>query len=151
MNDMKMRQVLYAWIAVCMIFQTACASDVITHDSKQLPAEARRFLEMHFADVQVSHIKIESELFRTVEYEVLLTNRTEISFDRDGRWLEIDCDEMPVPAALVPGYVVAYLENIFPDTFVVKMERKHREMEVDLSNDWSVTFNEAGEAIAVDD
>lgn len=145
-----MRKLLYLFILVITVSQSACAGDVITHDTKKLPAAARKFISSYFPNTHVSHIKIESELFRTVKYEVLLTDRTEIDFDHEGHWLEVDCNDASVPLELIPDYVSSYLKNTFPDTFVVKIERKHREMEIDLSNDWSITFNATGEVIEVD-
>lgn len=145
-----MRKLLYLFILVIAVSQSACAGDVITHDAKKLPAAARKFISSYFPNTHVSHIKIESELFRTVKYEVLLTDRTEIDFDHEGYWLEVDCNDTSVPVELIPDYVSRYLKNTFPDAYVVKIERKHREMEVDLNNDWSITFSAAGEVIEVD-
>lgn len=146
-----MKNVLSALLLTFLVFQTACAGDVITHDTKKLPAAARTFISTYFTKAQVSHIKIESELFQTKKYEVLLTDRTEIDFDRKGEWLEVDCDEAPVPMGIIPAYVTEYLKSHYPDAYVVKIERKRREVEVDLSNDWSLTFNAKGELIKVDD
>lgn len=146
-----MRKLLYLLIVMFAVFQSACAGDVITHDTKKLPEAARSFISTYFPQAHVSHIKMESELFRTVKYEVLLTDRTEIDFNHEGQWLEVDCDDAPVPVGLIPIYVTRYLENIFPGTYVVKIERKRRETEVDLNNGWSITFNAAGEVIEIDD
>lgn len=146
-----MKKILSALLVMFLGLQSACAGDVITHDTKKLPAAARTFISTYFARAQVSHIKIESELFQTKKYEVLLTDRTEIEFDRHGEWLEVDCDEKPVPIGLVPTYVTAYLKENFPDAYVIKIERERREIEVDLSNDWSLTFNTKGELIEIDD
>ena len=148
---MYMKNVLSAMLLAFLVFQSACAGDVITHDTKKLPAAARTFISTYFTKAQVSHIKIESELFQTKKYEVLLTDRTEIDFDRDGEWLEVDCDEAPVPLGVIPSYVSEYLKAHYPDAYVTKIERKRREVEVDLSNDWSLTFNTKGELIGIDD
>lgn len=146
-----MRNLLSALLLIFFVSQSACAGDVITHDTKKLPVAARTFISTYFAKTQVSHIKIESELFQTKKYEVLLTDRTEIDFDRNGEWLEVDCDKASVPLGIVPVYVAEYLRVNFPDTYVTKIERKRRGVEVDLSNDWSITFNEKGEVIEIDD
>ena len=148
---MYMKNVLSVLLLTFLIFQTACAGDVITHDTKKLPEAARTFISTYFPKAQVSHIKIESELFQTKKYEVLLTDRTEIDFNRDGKWMEVDCDDAPVPQGLIPAYVTAYLKENFPDAYVTKIEWERREVEVDLSNDWSLTFNTKGELMDIDD
>ena len=82
---------------------------------------------------------------------MLLTDRTEIDFNGDGEWLEIDCDNAAVPQEVIPSYVVEYVKTNYPGAFVTKIERKRREVEVDLNNDWSLTFNQKGEIIDIDD
>lgn len=147
-----MKKILSIALMMFVIFQSACAGDVITHDTKRLPEAARKFISTYFVRAQVSHIKIESELFQTQKYEVLLTDRTEIDFDRHGEWLEVDCDKSPVPIGLIPPYVTRYVKEHFPGTHVVKIERKRRgEVEIDLDNDWTISFNARGEVIEVDD
>ena len=110
-----MKKILSITLMMFVIFQSACAGDVITHDTKRLPEAARKFISTYFTKAQVSHIKIESELFQTQKYEVLLTDRTEIDFDRHGEWLEVDCDKSPVPVGLIPPYVSRYMKENFPD------------------------------------
>ena len=147
-----MKKILSITLLMLIILQSACAGDVITHDTKRLPEAARKFISTYFVRAQVSHIKIESELFQTKKYEVLLTDRTEIDFDRRGEWLEVDCDKSPVPVGLIPPYVSRYIKENFPDAYVVKIERKRQgEVEIDLNNDWTVTFNAKGEVTDVDE
>lgn len=151
-NYPKMKKILSMTLLTIVILQSACAGDVITHDTKRLPEAARKFISTYFTKAQVSHIKIESELFQTQKYEVLLTDRTEIDFNRHGEWLEVDCDKSPVPVGLIPPYVAWYMQENFPGAYVVKIERKRRGgVEIDLNNDWTITFNARGEVIEVDD
>lgn len=127
------------------------AGDVITHDVKRLPRAARTFIATYFVGVSISHIKIESELFQTRKYEVLLTDRTEIDFDKQGEWLKVDCDEGSVPAGLVPPPVSAYLNKHFPNVIIREIERKRRTVEVELSNDLALTFDLNGVLLETDD
>lgn len=131
--------------------QPLWADGIVTFDSKQLPSEALAFIKRHFPQAEISHIKIEKEFLRVDKYEVLLTDRTEVEFDRDGQWMEVECDRMPVPAALVPAYVAEYVEKNFPGALIVKLERERKELEVDLDNDLSLTFNRKGKLIDIDD
>ena len=139
-----MKKILSVLLLMVMFVPYTLAGDIITHDAKKLPAAARTF-------ISTSHIKIESELFQTKKYEVLLTDRTEIDFNGDGEWLEIDCDNAAVPQEVIPSYVAEYVKTNYPGAFVTKIERKRREVEVDLNNDWSLTFNQKGEIIDIDD
>ena len=85
-----MKKVLSILVLALVAVQFAFAGDVITQDAKQLPLTARNFINQYFSKPHISHIKIESEILQTKKYEVLLTDRTEIDFDKKGNWLEVD-------------------------------------------------------------
>lgn len=138
---------LLAFAAIQFVF----AGDVITKDAKRLPAEARNFISRYFSKSPISHIKIESEILQGKTYEVLLTDRTVIEFDKKGKWVEVDCKRNPVPAVLVPVFAREYVKANFPNTVINKVERKHGGIEVELSNDYSLKFNKKGELVDIDD
>ena len=130
--------------------QLSRAGDVITQDAMHLPLTARNFINRHFEKPKISYIKIEKDWFKAKKYEVLLTDRTEIEFDSRGNWLEVYCKRKAVPATLVPGYVQAYLDEFFPEAFITQIERD-KGIEVELSNDYSLKFNQKGELVDIDD
>lgn len=147
-----MRKVLFVWALLSFtIIGFAYADGIVTYDTKRLPAEARTFINQHFSSAQISYIKIEKEFWGIKKYEVLLTDRTEVEFTDDGNWTEIECDEMPVPDALIPKYILEYMKNHFPDNHIIKIERKSKETEIELDNEISLTFNKKGELIDFDD
>lgn len=146
-----MKKVFAILVLALAVVQFASAGDVITQDAKQLPLTARNFINQYFSKPHISHIKIESELLQTKKYEVLLTDRTEIDFDRKGNWMEVDCKKAAVPAALVPAAVKEYVEANFPGEVINKIERERSGVEVELSNDFSLKFNKNGKLIEIDD
>ena len=118
--------------------------------AEKLPEATRTFISQYFSGLDiVTAYKDRDD--GVISYDVRLSDGTEIDFDRDGEWLEVDCDEAPVPLGVIPSYVSEYLKAHYPDAYVTKIERKRREVEVDLSNDWSLTFNTKGELIGIDD
>ena len=125
-------------ILLLTLAQPVLADGIVTFDSKQLPPEALAFIKRYFPEAQISHIKIEKEFLRVEKYEV-------------GVWTEVECDHVQVPLGLLPAYVSEYVEKHFPGAFVVKLERKRKELEVDLDNDLSLTFNHKGDLIDIDD
>ncbi|MDR0894581.1 MAG: PepSY-like domain-containing protein [Prevotellaceae bacterium] len=146
----KFLALLFVAFVAIPSFSFAQMGDVITQDINQLPAAARSFIGKYFADVKVSYIKIDKELLST-DYEVLLTDRTEISFDGKGEWTEVDCKRIAVPAVLVPDYIVAYVKSSFPDQIITKIERNRWGTEVELLNDISFRFNKSGRMVEADD
>ena len=148
-----MRKSVFLFVIFCALSFAGYAGDVVTSDAKRLPDVSRAFINRYFPAVQISHIKIEKDFLRVGKYEVLLTDRTELEFDGNGDWIEVECDRISVPSALIPDYVIAYLEKQFPNVIVVKLERKQKkkELEVELDNNLSLTFNAKGQLIDIDD
>ena len=127
-----MKKVLSILVLALVAVQFAFAGDVITQDTKQLPLTARNFINQYFSKPHISHIKIESEILQTKKYEVLLTDRTEIDFDKKGNWLEVDCKKSAVPEALIPVPVKEYVKANFPREIITKIERGRTGVEIEL-------------------
>lgn len=144
-----MKKILSILVLAMVAVQFAFAGDVVTHDSKKLPAAASNFISQYFSKPQISYIKIDSEFFSKT-YEVILTDRTEIEFDKKGNWMEVDCKKSAVPAALVPAFVKNYVKSNFPHQIITKIERKNG-VEVELDNDFSLKFNKKGQLVDIDD
>ena len=111
-----MKKVLSILVLAIVAVQFAFAGDVITKDVKELPLTARNFINQYFSKPQISYIKIDSE-FLSKKYEVTLTDRTEIDFDKKGNWTEVDCKKNAVPAALIPASVKDYVKANFPNDY----------------------------------
>lgn len=146
-----MKKLLSILALALVAVQFAFAGDVITQDAKQLPLTARNFINQYFSRPQISHIKIETNVLQSKKYEVLLTDRTEIDFDSNGNWTDVDCQKAAVPEALVPASVKEYVKTNFPREIITKIERKRAGVEVELSNDYSLKFNNKGNFISMED
>lgn len=145
-----MKKMIAFLLMVVAVVQVGRARDVITMNPKELPAAAQAFLKQHFADRQVSYIKVESE-FLSKKYEVVMTDRTKVEFDGKGNWEEVDCKRGELPMALVPDYVRHFVNAQYPGVVCHKIERDRGEVEVELSNRLSLTFDKKGRLIDIDD
>ena len=141
-----MKKVLSILVLALVAVQLAFAGDV-----KQLPLTARNFINRYFTDPQISHIKIETGILGSKSYEVLLTDRTEIDFDSNGNWTDVDCKKAAVPEALIPVSVKEYVKTNFPQEVITKIERRRSGVEVELANDYSLKFNSKGKFVGMDD
>ena len=146
-----MKKILSMIVLALATVQFAFAGDVITQDVKQLPLTARNFINQYFSKPQVSHIKIETNILQSKKYEVLLTDRTEIDFDSNGNWTEVDCKKVAVPGALIPVFVKEYVKTNFSQEIITKLERGRNGVEVELGNDYSLKFNNKGKFVSMDD
>lgn len=147
-----MKKILSLLVIAIVAVQFAFAADVITKDINQLPLSARNFINKHFSKPQISHIKIDSEMLDSKKYEVLLSNGTEIDFDKKGNWFEVDAKKGKVPAALVPTFVRDYLKaNNFTNEYVTKIERARKGVEAELNTGLSFKFDKNGKFRKADD
>lgn len=114
----------------------------------QLPAAAQQTIKKHFSTLKVAMAKVESGLLDKT-YDVIFTNGEKIEFNRSGEWTEISCKATTVPAALIPSAIAAYINENYPNTKVLSIERD-REYEVQLNNRIEQTFNKNFQLIDID-
>lgn len=145
-----MKKFLALLFMAFLTIQATFAGDVITQDAKQLPLVARNFINRHFTRPQISYIKIDSE-FLSKKYEVVLSDRTKIEFNGDGEWEEVDGKRNNIPTAIIPAHIKQYVEANYPGVSFTKIERDRGEVEVELTNRLSLTFNKKGQLIDIDD
>ncbi|HAP49911.1 MAG TPA: hypothetical protein DCQ56_01665, partial [Porphyromonadaceae bacterium] len=75
-----------------------------------LPTPITDFLKQHFPQATVSFVETDNE-FGGVEYDVTLSDGTEVDFDKAGQWENVDCHAKAVPAALVPQAIATYVKT----------------------------------------
>lgn len=146
-----MKKILFVLLILATATIGINAGEVVTPDAQKLPAEAREFITKHFSDAKVSYIKIENEFLKGKSYEVVLTNGAELEFDAKGRWTEVDCKRVAVPAAIIPQKVKDYVKQHFASNFITQIEQGRRGLEVELDNDLSVEFDKNGNFKRLDD
>lgn len=147
-----MKKILSLLVLAIVAIQFSFAGDVITKDEKQLPLAARNFINKHFSNPQISHIKIESEVLQSKQYQVLLTSGTEIDFDNKGNWTEVDAKKGSVPASIVPAFVTNHLKaSGFTTEFITQIQRDRKGTEVELNTDISFKFDKKGKFRKTDD
>ncbi|MDE6291724.1 MAG: PepSY-like domain-containing protein [Muribaculaceae bacterium] len=138
-------------LAVAVGFMTASARDNYSHDVNILPEAARSVLEMNFKS-DVNHIKIGKEFGRIRAYDVVMTDGSEISFDKHGNWKEIEVgSKKSVPAALIPNPIKTFVKENQKKVSVTGIEKKNYGYEVELSNGVDVRFTEKGKFIRYED
>lgn len=146
---MRLKKILMlGLVAVAGVF--AAKADTYSRDVNTLPQAARLTLSNNFK-AKVSVIKIDKDLGRVSDYEVVLTDGTEIQFDRDGNWKEI---EMPVnkgvPEKFLPKEINNYIKDNHKGEKVVGLEKERSGFEVTLSNDLDLKFDRNGNFVRYD-
>lgn len=144
-----MKKLLLILAVITGVF-SATARDHYSHDVNILPAAAKAELKRNFK-AEVSHIKIDKEWGRISEYDVVLTDGTEITFDRNGNWKDIEMRrDRSVPAAFVPAAIATYIRQNQKNATITGIEKKKSGYEVELSNGIDMKFDSAGKFLRYD-
>ena len=124
------------------LFLTMCASE---------PTPAiQQFVKTYFPETTILYTQ-----FDDGEYEVRLSDGTEIDFTRKGEWKNIDCKHSniytSVPDALIPVEIANYVKSSFPDESIIKIDKDRRDWEIELSNRLEIKFDKKFNVLEFDD
>ena len=146
-----MKKFLLTLIAVFSITAIASARDIYSHDASVLPKAAQSTINKNFK-AKVSVVKIDKDFGRISEYEAILTDGTEISFDRHGNWDNIETSaSSSVPEALIPAPISTYVKKNYSGQKIVGIDKERNGYEVELTNGLDLKFNKQGEFLRYDD
>lgn len=115
----------------------------------QLPQSAKAFIAAHFAGSQVSYTK-----FDDGRYEVRMSDGTEVKFNGQGEWDDVDCEYRAVPKtvlALIPAEISNYVAANFSGASIVKVDKERFSIQIELDNDLELVFSKTGKFLRVDD
>ena len=111
--------------------------------------EINTFVETYFSQVSILKVEVDED-----EYEVKLSDGTEITFNLAFEWKSIDCDESNVygvvPAELVPEQISAYVATNYPNQHIDKIEKRANGWEIELNNGVEIEFDSNFNVIHID-
>lgn len=146
-----MKKILIALMLLLTIGTGTACADTYAHDASVLPAAAQSVLKKNFK-AQVTVVKIDKDFGIIKDYEVILNNGTEITFDSKGNWEEVEVgDNMNVPSGFLLQPMRTYINSNFKGVNVVGVEKKRRGYEVKLANGIELKFDTSGNFLRYDD
>ncbi|KPH12087.1 PepSY-like domain-containing protein [Chryseobacterium sp. ERMR1:04] len=119
--------------------------------ANQLPKTAKNFLSVNFKGIATSSVIEDNEIFGVDEYKVFLTNGIKVEFDSKGNWKEVDGKHQKVSYGFIPATIRNYVAKSFPNTHIVKIERKSWSYKAELSNGIDLEFDKNGNFKRIDD
>lgn len=145
-----MKKILVALLMVVSAVG-AWAGESISRDVKVLPTAAQSALRNNFK-AKVSFIKIDKTLGMIDDYEVVLDNGCEVTFDRDGNWKEVEMRaNMQVPSWFVPANIASYVKQKQNNAKIIGIERERSGYKVELANGIEMKFDKNGNFVKYDD
>lgn len=145
-----MKKILLSLALMLGIATGVSARDTYAHDASVLPASAKSVLAAHFK-APVSVVKIDKGLTGIKEYEVVLTDGTEVTFDNGGNWDEIETSrQQSVPSSILPEGIRTYVAKHHAGIRVVGIDRERSGYDVELSNGVDLKFDRNGTFLRYD-
>lgn len=145
-----MKKLLLMLALIVGVF-SASARDTYSHDVNVLPKAAQTVLSNNFK-AKVNHIKIDKEFGRVSEFDVVLNDGTEITFDKNGNWKDVEVKiGSSVPSFFIPNAISNYIKNNQKKAAVVGIEKNRSGYDVELSNGVEMKFNSEGKFIRYED
>ena len=80
-----------------------------------------------------------------------LNDGTEIDFDRNNQWDNVDCHTKAIPAALVPQAIANYVKTNYQALPITKIDKDAYGYEIELSNGMDLKFDTSGRFLGIDD
>ena len=146
---MKNLATMFFTYCFLLISITANAQETIIV-RKQLPLNAQKLIKTNFSDKTIDYIIADKELIST-DYSVKFTDGSEIDFNSNDIWTEIDCKRNAIPSKLVKPSIANYVNKKFPNTQIEKIEKSVlKRQEIKLSNGLELEFNSKGEFVKID-
>lgn len=136
LRSFVMKKIGLVMVVLALVAGIVAADDRIVSPEK-LPKGAKDFIATNFAGKTVQYVEKDFN-----EYEVQLSDRTEITFNGDN-WESIKSYE-GIPAGVLPETVTSYVKNNFADAKIVEAEKDWNSIELKLSNRMEVYFDKNG-------
>lgn len=136
---------LIAFIALALMMALPMAArDEYAHDSSVLPEAAKTVIKNNFKS-GVSLVKIDKDFGRVSEYDVVLKDGTEITFDSKGNWKEVETNiDKSVPKNFIPAGVQKFVSKAQAGARVVGIDKERNGYTVELSNGVEMKFDKNG-------
>lgn len=145
-----MKKILFVLLAVVAAMSVS-AKDNISHDPAILPEAARTVIKNNYK-ADISFIKIDKDWGRISEYEVILTDGSEVKFDSKGNWEEAESRRNgSVPDFFVLKPIRDFVAKNHPGQKVVGIDKERKGYDVTLTNGIDIEFDAQGNFKRYDD
>lgn len=111
---------------------TSC-NDEKDIDFSGLPATAQAFIKQYFPGTEVTRA-VRDKDHGTKDYEVTLSDGTELDFDESGTWTKVDCHFSNLPAGILLPTIATHIETTYPDAVAYKVEKELGGYEVSINS-----------------
>lgn len=136
-------------VVAVMLFAWQGTAQDITKD--QLPEGIVNWIDQHFPDKQLEEVNVEAENNMQM-FMVTMEEDLELKFNEQGEVMMIKSEER-IPDEALPESIVTYVNENYPETYVVEWEMDMEENMhlVELEDGTSLEFDSEGNFIGEDE
>lgn len=112
-----------------------------------LPSSAEKYVNSYFPDQSYTVEYDEDDH----EYDVEIDNGFDVTFNEDGDVVQIDGGRAAIPNSMLPNSIVDYVDEHYPNEYIVSWEQDGNHQDVELNNDVDLVFDNDGDFLRIDD
>ncbi len=144
--------ILKLTLLMAVAFAVVSCDKEETIEVDNLPTAANTFLNDHFKEAKILSVTREKEPLSGTEYQVLLNNRIEVKFDKNGNWTEVEAldNTVAIPTSFVLAPIVGYVKENYPNDGINSIDKEKHGFDVELTNALDLEFDATGKFIRID-
>ncbi|ERJ60987.1 MAG: PepSY-like domain-containing protein [Sphingobacterium sp.] len=149
---MMKKLILKLTLLMAVAFAVVSCDKEETIEVDNLPTAANTFLNDHFKEAKILSVTREKEPLSGTEYQVLLNNRIEVKFDKNGNWTEVEAldNTVAIPTSFVLAPIVGYVKENYPKDGINSIDKEKHGFDVELTNALDLEFDATGKFIRID-
>ena len=129
--NMKRPFITTLFAMLLVLFTVSCSSEDKEFDNVVLPMPAQLFVKQYFADATYSRVEKEKD-DGFWEYEVWLSDGSQVEFDEKGEWKSVECQYSVLPIGIIPFVIAEDIAKKYPDLKPYKIEKEVGGYEIDI-------------------
>ena len=138
---------LMAILATVFVVFAACDKESIV-SADGLPKDAQLYITQHFPEHEILQVVKERDDLKT-SFDVYLSEGYKLEFNKSGKVLGVEGNNR-LPDSVIPSKILAYVNDNYPEHFIIDWELDDRGQEVKLSNRLELKFDKNGNFLRID-
>ena len=118
--------------------------------TQAVPDAVNTFVKQYFPNATIVGVELDND-HGGMEYDIYLSDGTEIDFDANNQWDKVDCHTKAVPAALIPQAIAAHVKSNYQNMAITKIDKDYGGYEIELANGLDLKFDNSGRFLGIDD
>ncbi len=140
----------HVMMATMLMFAPFAFGQETIISGSEIPTEIQNYIKAHFAGQTIVKAEIDIDVAGlSKEYEIKLSDKTELEFNKDKQITKID-GKSALPESVIPQSILSYVQSNYPNSVITDWETEWNHQEVKLDNGIELEFTKEGAFIRID-